>query len=139
MKPEDWEYIRNFAFDLIKFSSDIRDENDITKQRIIILLLDQSTELLMKSFLIKEGTLRRSGNKNIYWCLNRITTLGQEFKDKIILFHKLRNKIQHTALGLEDINKPKEIIIFWSALKELYNCMFNDNRLPELFPLTPTS
>jgi len=129
----DWEYMRTFALDLINFSSNIRDDNSITKQRIIILLLDQATELLMKSFLIRESKMGAKEEKRFHWCLKRISGLQEEDRSKIMHFHKLRNEIQHKALNLEDINKPQEIIKFYSSFERLCKAMFPEEVLPKFF------
>lgn len=130
---EDWEYMRSFAFDLIKFSSSIRDEKDIIKQRIIIMLLDQATELLMKSFLLKNSIIEKSKRISFKQCLEKINA-KEEDKQKILHFRGIRNEIQHRALKLEEINKPREIIVFFSALKSIYNLMFQEDNLPPLIP-----
>jgi len=152
----DWENMFDFALEIILHSALHRAEDrrvggtDIN-QRIIIIHLDHATELLMKSFLIKNdyiiqeidwNKLKSKGIKKgskieeeffkkdrtlmFSDCLNIIFSeivLEEDDKNKINKFHTLRNKIQHRPIGLP-LDKDEEISNFVPVLKRFYLKMF---------------
>ncbi len=111
----------------------------------MILHLDHANELLMKSYLIREGyiinyldkdelkkgikkdeLLDRDKTIEYIDCLKLVckkVNFPPEKMDKMIRFHKLRNEIQHRRLNVP-LNKNEEIENFYPVFRDLYFLMF---------------
>lgn len=144
----EWENMMYFAIEMIKHAKQ-HNSRDIINERIVIVSLDQATELLIKSFLLEKGyfinkiskkktdkgikngvkveTLldknRTIGFIDALNLADRLLKLSRGQKAKIVEFHKLRNEIQHRGLYIE-LNKREAIVNFCPALTELYKKMF---------------
>jgi hypothetical protein len=144
---ENWRAMKDFALKLIEESNNLINRPDVIGQRIRILHLDHANELLMKSWLIKNGYvisyLKESDLKNgvkqekildmdrtmsYEDSLNLVSKqlrLPTEKKEKIKSFHKLRSEIQHRAINLY-LDKTEMIENFYPIFRELYEKMYPD-------------
>jgi hypothetical protein len=153
---KDWEHMMYFAIELI-IQSKLHKGTGIWGERIIIHHLDHANELLMKSFLIKNGYIINylepkklaKGTKNEEFldksksmeyidCLRLIcnnilspNSFDSEKQKKVERFHNLRNEIQHRAININQ-DKKTEIELFYPYFKEFYNLMFPE--YADVFP-----
>jgi hypothetical protein len=153
---EDWMAMKSFALRLIIESDIHHQDEDVMSQRIKILHLDHANELLMKSWLTREGyvinilteSVLKKGIRSddlLYTTAKSNRTLGYESclelvskkiefpknkKEVIKSFHSLRNEIQHRSLDLP-LDKVERIENFYPILKEFYDKMFQDGNFPD--------
>ena len=154
---ENWKYMQAFALALIRQSKNnlnitLTGEEKIMGERIAILHLNHANELLMKSFLIKNGYvveyLEKSDINNglkeadiinstrtldygncLKLVVNHLRKNGaivdESRKQMIMDFYKIRNEIQHRATNIP-LDKREKIGVFYPHLKGLYETMFSD-------------
>jgi len=144
--------MREFALEILLHSLFSRiDERSsiIIRERMTIIQLDHATELLMKSFLLKNSYIinefKRKKIEEGFKANNKISDLLDEKKtisfpqalkitsklvnlnnqDKKVIndFHDLRNNIQHRALNIP-LNKAEKIDNFKPILYNFYKLMF---------------
>jgi hypothetical protein len=149
MKKTDWNRIVNFAEWLTVYGIHYSNNTNFIEQRMAVVFLDQSMELMMKAFLIKEGyKIQYFVKSDIEEGLKESDAIGKEMmidyikvlnliKKKIKKmqkidqkaikhFHEIRNKIYHgAAVNLQE-NKRNAMKDFIPKLKEFYTLAFDD-------------
>ena len=160
--PEDWENMMDFADKLIKHANDhfqtgYPNMERIISERISVIHFDHALELLMKSYLLREGFIIneidiskikkgiKGENKpikellkknrtfifdDIFTIFSKILELTPDEKQAIKKFHGLRNEIQHRALQLPTTDKGKEIEEFIPKFKIIYRKAFQNRAFP---------
>jgi hypothetical protein len=146
---EEWENMLHFAVIMLETEVSAHNVNDSLNQRIAIVHLHHVTELLMKSFLLKEGYLINEvdynkvklgirNNSKLKEFINPDRTIGfqealgiiagkvnldKAHKERILNLNRVRNEIQHRGLAIPH-RKPQGVNFFRTALKDLYSKMF---------------
>ena len=159
--PEDWENMRDFADKLIKHANDhfqtgYQNMERIISERISVIHFDHALELLMKSYLLREGFIIneidipkikkgiKGENKLIKELLKKNRTfifddVCKIFSEELNLlnaekkaiknFHELRNEIQHRALNFP-YPKREKIEHFVPIFKIIYEKAFRERAFP---------
>jgi len=140
----DWEKILNFAEWLAAYGKKFSTNENFEEQRMAIVLLDQSMELMMKAFLIKKGyKIDYFSREDISRGLKEKDSLSEEMMieffpalalvkkelhdiddNEIKHFHKIRNKIYHGAIINLKEDKVSEIEKFLPELWKFYEVAF---------------
>lgn len=138
----------NFAEQLASYGIHYSKNEKIEEQRIAVVLLDQSMEIMMKAFLIKknyevfyfkENTIRKGlqksesfGKASTIDFSTALSLIKKELPsadidtDGINHFHEIRNKVYHgAAVNLEE-NKSLAMDIYIPKLEKFYNSAFQE-------------
>jgi len=145
-RTKKWEEILKFAEWLAIYGKHYSHNSNFEEQRIAVVLLDQSIELMMKAFLIKVGyVVEYFSKENVNRGLKETDSFGEEKtieflsalklvkekipsidKKEIKHFHQLRNKIYHGVKIELMKNKVLEMDNFIPELKKFYESAFED-------------
>ena len=153
---EDWEHMIDFADELLKHAETHRTNSsellDYASLRISFVHIDHALELFMKAYLMKKGFVinkfkMKNGvkesdiikeildeNKTIDFPLllelfSKESGISNSEQNKIKVFHKYRNEIQHLALNI-DINKSEKLEHIIPVIRSVYETVFTDRPYP---------
>lgn len=139
-----WKKMVDFAERLAYYGIQYGKKTNLEEQRISVVLLDQSMEIMMKAFLIsrnyevfylKEQDVKNGVKKSESFekaltmdfrsALNLVKDeLANVDKDAINHFHEIRNKVYHGAAVTLQENKEDAISNYLPKIEQFYNLAF---------------